>query len=92
MNPLPLLAEIPTDALLRSGKPLAVMIFKTYGFISCAQGIGYAGDMKLGHYVKIPPRTLFFAQLSASLVACFVGLGVAGFQSTSNFPLVDADW
>lgn len=29
------------------GRPLAVMIFKTYGFISTAQALGYAGDMKL---------------------------------------------
>ncbi|KAL8283781.1 hypothetical protein RQP46_005213 [Phenoliferia psychrophenolica] len=62
------------------GRPLAVMIFKTYGFISTAQAVGYAADMKLGHYVKIPPRTMFTAQLIASILACFAGLGVADWQ------------
>ncbi|KAK4702324.1 hypothetical protein P7C70_g3898, partial [Phenoliferia sp. Uapishka_3] len=57
------------------GRPLAVMIFKTYGFISTAQAVGYAGDN-----VKIPPRTLFSAQLIASILASFAGLGVANWQ------------
>lgn len=26
------------------------------------QGIYFAPDMKFGHYLKVPPRTLFFAQ------------------------------
>ncbi|KAK4702071.1 hypothetical protein P7C70_g4152, partial [Phenoliferia sp. Uapishka_3] len=85
------------------GRPIAVNIFKTYGFISTAQAVGYAGDMKLGHYTKIPPRTLFSAQLIASIFACFSGLGVANWQilniknicttaQVSNFTVIWPVW
>lgn len=32
--------------------------------------------MKLGHYMKVPPRATFVAQVSATFVACFVQVGV----------------
>jgi OPT family oligopeptide transporter len=40
------------------------------------QGVIYAQDLKLGHYMKVPPRTLFWAQGVASLWSCFVQVGV----------------
>jgi OPT family small oligopeptide transporter len=58
------------------GRPLAMMSFKTYGYISMYQGIVYAQDLKLGHYMKVPPRTLFFAQGIGSLWSCFVQVAV----------------
>jgi len=73
------LAELIGGYLL-PGKPIAVMLFKSYGFVSTAQAIGYAGDLKIGHYAHIGPRHLFFAQVVASFVACFVGVGVLSWQ------------
>jgi len=58
------------------GRPLAMMSFKTYGYISMYQGVVYAQDLKLGHYMKVPPRTLFFAQGFASLWSCLVQVAV----------------
>lgn len=40
------------------------------------QGVIYAQDLKLGHYLKVPPRTLFWGQLVASVWSCFVQIGV----------------
>ena len=40
------------------------------------QGITYAMNQKMGHYMKIPPRTLFWGQLVASVWSCFVQVGV----------------
>ncbi|KAJ7823560.1 OPT oligopeptide transporter protein-domain-containing protein [Mycena olivaceomarginata] len=37
-----------------------------------AQGVAFAGDLKLGHYMKIPPRMMFTIQLVSALVTCFV--------------------
>ena len=54
------------------GKPVAVMIFKCVAYISTNQAVGFAGDMKLGHYMKIPPRAMFFAQVIAAFVGCIV--------------------
>ena len=46
------------------GKPLANVSFKTYGYISMAQALSFLGDFKLGHYMKIPPRAMFMAQVN----------------------------
>jgi OPT family small oligopeptide transporter len=51
------------------GRPVANMIFVTYGYISSAQGVKFAADMKLGHYMKIPPRILFGVQMVATVVS-----------------------
>ncbi len=49
------------------GKPLAMMLFKSYGYITNGTAVIFLQDMKLGHYLKIPPKTLFAAQLISSL-------------------------
>lgn len=58
------------------GKPNAMMLFKTYGYITMTQGLYFAEDMKLGHYLKLPPRTMFFGQLFATLWSCVVQTAV----------------
>ena len=76
------------------GKPVAMMLFKTYGlytiytagastysslktgYISAAQGLAFARDLKLGHYLKVPPRSMFWAQVVATVVAGTAQLGV----------------
>lgn len=62
------------------GKPVANMLFKTYGYIATAQSIQFAADLKLGHYLKIPPRLTFAAQLAATVVCVFVSIGVNDWQ------------
>ncbi|XVE87614.1 hypothetical protein DITRI_Ditri19aG0001900 [Diplodiscus trichospermus] len=42
---------------------LANVVFKTYGYISKAQAIMFLQDFKLGHYMKIPPKSMFVVQL-----------------------------
>lgn len=49
---------------LYPGYPVANMCFKVYGFISMKQGLLFLQDFKLGHYMKIPPRSMFMAQVS----------------------------
>ncbi|XVE80589.1 hypothetical protein DITRI_Ditri14bG0151800 [Diplodiscus trichospermus] len=51
------------------GKPLANVAFKTYGYISMAQALSLIGDFKLGHYMKIPPKSMFIVQLIGTIVA-----------------------
>jgi OPT family oligopeptide transporter len=53
-------------------KPVANMIFKSIGVMVSSQASTYAGDMKLGHYMKIPPRVMFSAQVVAVIMTCFV--------------------
>jgi OPT family oligopeptide transporter len=58
------------------GRPMANMVFVTYGYISSAQGIKFASDLKLGYYMKIPPRILFSVQIVATLVSSVTQIGV----------------
>ncbi|KAK4163171.1 OPT oligopeptide transporter protein-domain-containing protein [Cladorrhinum sp. PSN259] len=58
------------------GRPVANMVFVTYGYISSAQGIKFAADLKLGHYMKIPPRILFSVQMVATVVSSLTQIGV----------------
>ncbi|KAI1753950.1 OPT-domain-containing protein [Xylaria castorea] len=58
------------------GRPVANMVFVTYGYISSAQGIKFAADLKLGHYMKIPPRILFSVQMVATIISSITQITV----------------
>lgn len=47
------------------GRPVAMMLFKSFGYMTCYNGLQYVSDMKVGHYMKIPPRSMFRAQCFA---------------------------
>lgn len=47
------------------GKPIANLIFKIYGRISTIHALSFLSDLKLGHYMKIPPRSMYMAQVSS---------------------------
>lgn len=49
------------------GRPLANITFKTYGTMSLSQSIMFLSDFKLGHYMKIPPKSMFFVQVISHL-------------------------
>ncbi|KAH8647162.1 OPT oligopeptide transporter protein-domain-containing protein [Xylariales sp. PMI_506] len=61
------------------GKPIAMMLFKSWGYMLAYNGLQYISDMKIGHYMKIPPRTMFCAQLFAVVWLSIVQI------STYNF-------
>ena len=73
--PLNLLAEIIPGTLL-AGRPLPNMIFKSYSVQTQTIALEFVQDLKLGHYIKIPPRATFVAQLSATVLSAFVQVGV----------------
>ncbi|CAK7324233.1 unnamed protein product [Dovyalis caffra] len=49
-------------------RPVANMCFKVYGYISMTQALTFLADFKPVHYKKIPPRSMFMAQVSGILV------------------------
>lgn len=67
------------------GRPIAMMMFKTWGYITMAQALTFTSDFKLGHYMKIPPRSMFFAQVIAAAIAGTTQLGVQAWMF-SNIP------
>lgn len=58
------------------GRPLAMMIFKNYSYVSMSQALYFAQDLKLGHYMKVPPRIMFWSQLLASVWSAVVQIAV----------------
>ncbi|KAG2036608.1 OPT oligopeptide transporter protein-domain-containing protein [Suillus americanus] len=67
------------------GRPIAMMMFKTWGYITMSQALTFTADFKLGHYMKIPPRTMFWGQVVAAAIAGTVQLGVQAWMF-SNIP------
>ncbi|KAF8195689.1 OPT oligopeptide transporter [Mycena galopus ATCC 62051] len=73
------------------GHPIAMMMFKTWGYITMAQALQFSSDFKLGHYMKIPPRTMFHGQVIATIVAGTVQLGVQAWMFTNVEGMCDRD-
>ncbi|KAK3007952.1 hypothetical protein RJ639_013365 [Escallonia herrerae] len=65
------------------GKPLANVAFKTYGYISMSQAIMFLSDFKLGHYMKIPPKSMFIVQLVGTVIASSVYFGTSWWLLTT---------
>ncbi|PLN83099.1 small oligopeptide transporter, OPT family [Aspergillus taichungensis] len=61
---------------MQPGRPMAMMLFKTYGYMTMYQGLYFSQDMKIGHYMKVPPRVTFAAQMVACLWSSIVQIGV----------------
>ncbi|KAF5347710.1 hypothetical protein D9756_010325 [Leucocoprinus leucothites] len=85
------------------GRPIAMMMFKTWGYITMSQGkslkhiisshlfthgplaLQFTADFKLGHYMKIPPRSMFWVQVIASAITGTSQLAVQAWMF-SNIP------
>ncbi|KAJ7281042.1 OPT oligopeptide transporter protein-domain-containing protein [Mycena rebaudengoi] len=48
------------------GRPIAMMMFKTWGYITMAQALTFTSDFKLGHYMKIPRARCSSCQIVAN--------------------------
>lgn len=72
------------------GRPLAMMMFKNYGYLCMSQALYFIQDLKLGHYMKVPPRTMFWSQLIASIWSAIVQIAVMNW-ALANIPDVCSD-
>ncbi|CAN6253676.1 unnamed protein product [Urochloa humidicola] len=63
--------------LIMPGYPIANVCFKVYGYMSMSQAVAFLSDFKLGHYMKIPPKSMFLVQFIGTIVAGTVNLGTA---------------
>ncbi|KAI9098012.1 hypothetical protein K1719_025783 [Acacia pycnantha] len=69
--------------VISPGQPIANVCFKTYGYISMYQAVFFLSDFKLGHYMKIPPRSMFIVQIIGTLITGTINMGVAWWLLTS---------
>lgn len=74
---------------LYPGRPVANMCFKVYGYISMNQALFFLQDFKLGHYMKVPPRAMFMAQIVGALVSVIVYTGTAWWMMESIHGICD---
>ncbi|KAI2385055.1 hypothetical protein LOY90_006323 [Ophidiomyces ophidiicola] len=58
------------------GKAIGVMVFKVYATNTLGRAQTYSRDLKLAHYMKVPPRTTFACQVGATIWAVFVQIAV----------------
>ncbi|TAQ84477.1 hypothetical protein B7494_g7199 [Chlorociboria aeruginascens] len=75
-NGRPMASTYPFSSISTRSSQNEDMIFKVLSTDVVGQGLYFAQDMKLGHYLKIPPRTLFFAQGSATILGALTQVGV----------------
>ncbi|AEO63038.1 uncharacterized protein THITE_40025, partial [Thermothielavioides terrestris NRRL 8126] len=63
------------------GNAIEMCFFKSYGYVTCAHAVAFSNDLKLAHYLKIPPRFTFWAQMVPTLVSTFVCMGILQYQT-----------
>lgn len=63
---LNLLAQIIPGTFL-PGQPLANMVFKAYSVQTLTESTSFVQDLKLGHYIKVPPRATFLGASTSRL-------------------------
>ncbi|KAF9212814.1 hypothetical protein CPC16_000866 [Podila verticillata] len=59
------------------GHAIANVTFKTYGYVVNVQALTFTSDLKLGHYMKIPPRVMFMAQIVSTVISGIINLATA---------------
>jgi OPT family oligopeptide transporter len=57
------------------GKPVANTLVKIFGYMAMFQGLLFVQDLKMGVYLKVPPRAMFRFQVIGSFVSNFTSLG-----------------
>ena len=73
------------------GRPIAMMLFKTWGFNTANQAIMFTSLFKLAHYMKIAHRPVFFCQVFATIIAGTVQLGVQAWMLSNIEGICDTD-
>ncbi|KAJ1561110.1 hypothetical protein HK405_004891 [Cladochytrium tenue] len=53
---------------IRPGSPVKNMYFTLYGYNTVSQALALLSDLKLGQYMKIPPRAVFWSQIGGAVI------------------------
>jgi OPT oligopeptide transporter protein len=76
---------------IHPGRPIAMMLFKTWGYNIVLQTLNFTSDLKLAYYMKIAHRPIFFCQVVATIVAGTVQLGVQAWMFSNIEDFCSAD-
>ncbi|KAI0041222.1 OPT superfamily oligopeptide transporter [Auriscalpium vulgare] len=62
---------------INPGRPVANLYFSMWSHDVVSTSIGLASDLKLGQYLKIPPRVLFLVQIWGTIIVVMVSIVTA---------------
>ncbi|GAA5888097.1 hypothetical protein JCM16303_001503 [Sporobolomyces ruberrimus] len=71
------------------GKPLANVAFKCYGYMTMLQSLDLTSDLKLGLYMKIPPRHLFLCQVYGTALGSITNYSLIKGVIAAKRPFLD---
>ncbi|KAK0580749.1 hypothetical protein LWI29_005784 [Acer saccharum] len=54
------------------GKPIANLVFKAISNSAMSHALYFMYELKMGHYMKIPPKSMFVAQLTGGIISAVV--------------------
>ncbi|KAH9002452.1 oligopeptide transporter [Lactarius hatsudake] len=57
---------------INPGRPVANLYFSMWSHDVVSTTVGFSGDLKIGQYLKIPPRSLFVAQVWGTIIGAIV--------------------
>lgn len=78
--------------LVIPGLPVGNMYFAAWSHNVVANVVNLCNDLKLGEYLKIPPRTMFITQIYGTVLGAFINYGVMiGIVSGNRELLVDGN-
>ncbi|KAJ1023605.1 hypothetical protein NDA16_003222 [Ustilago loliicola] len=74
--------------LIVPGRPLANLYFYAWSHSTIAQVINLSNDLKLGQYLKIPPRSMFITQVVGTVFGAFLNYAIASTIISSKWELL----
>ncbi|KAH6603132.1 opt oligopeptide transporter [Trichoderma cornu-damae] len=74
--------------LILPGRPVGNMYFAAWSHNVIANCVNLCNDLKLGEYLKIPPRVMFLTQIYGTVLGGFVNYGVMKAIVNSNRELL----
>nr|CAD1826645.1 unnamed protein product [Ananas comosus var. bracteatus] len=87
---LALISEM-TSGYLYPGKPLATFAFKSYATSCMGLALNFLKSFKFGHYMKIPPRSMFIVQIVGTVIASSVDFATAWWLFSTVDGICDLD-
>ncbi|KAK7513214.1 OPT oligopeptide transporter [Phyllosticta citriasiana] len=83
--------------LILPGRPVGNMYFAAWSHNVISSCVDLCNDLKIGEYLKIPPRVMFLAQIYGTILGGFVNYAVMDSIVTGNKDLLakgngDASW
>lgn len=73
------------------GRPLANLYFTAWSHSTIMQVINLSNDLKMGQYLKVPPRAMFITQVIGTTFGAFLNYAIASTVIKSKFDLLQTN-